>query len=126
MADRKSVLIVDDSPTMRSMVRASLRPLKGITFVEAGNGLEAIERLAIGRIDLIVLDLNMPDMHGLEVVGFVRRQPAFREIPILVLTTRSDDESREAVLTAGASLYLNKPFDPATLMEHVRRFLDVP
>jgi two-component system, chemotaxis family, chemotaxis protein CheY len=111
----KNVLVVDDSATMRRMVISSLRAIEGVVFQEAGNGLEAIEKLATGPVDLIVLDLNMPDMHGLEVVAFVRKHATFRQLPIIVLTTRGDDESRSAALAAGATQYLTKPFDPASL-----------
>src|SRR6187549_2339003 len=113
----KTVLVVDDSTTMRRMVVASLRSIPDVSFQEAANGLEAIERLAISPVDLIVLDLNMPDMHGLEVVAFVRKNATFQHVPIIVLTTRGDDESRAAALAAGASLYMNKPFEPASLAE---------
>ena len=74
------ILIVDDSPTIRRMVKASLAALSGgCEFVEAASGLEAIERLAIGPVELMVLDLNMPDMHGLEVLGFVRSHSKYRD-----------------------------------------------
>ena len=119
----KTILIVDDSSTMRRMIAASLRDLKSIRFDEAGSGLEAIERLALTPVDLIMLDLNMPDMHGREVVEFVRRHQAYRSIPIIVLTTREDDASRSAVLAAGATLYLTKPFLPNLLSAHVRELL---
>ena len=100
----KQILIVDDSPTIRRMVRASLvRFFPSDEFLEAASGLEAIERLAVGRIALIVLDLNMPDMHGLEVLQFVRSHQKYSQVPIIVLTTRGDDTSRSAALTAGAS-----------------------
>ncbi|HEX4131146.1 MAG TPA: response regulator [Pirellulales bacterium] len=125
-SNTRTVLIVDDSATMRKMVAATLRPIKNVQPIEAANGLEAIERLALMKVDLLVLDLNMPEMHGLEVVAFVRQHQAFREIPIIVLTTRSDEASTQAVLAAGASVYLNKPFDPATLAQHARRLLNVP
>src|SRR5688500_19774468 len=94
--NRKTVLVVDDSATMRRMVMVSLRGLKSVTFQEAGNGLEAIERLALGPVDLMILDLNMPDMHGMEVVQFVKGHSAYRELPIIVLTTRGDEGSRGA------------------------------
>ena len=71
-----NILIVDDSPTMRRMVMASLRSLPGVSFGEASSGLEAIERLALAPVDLMILDLNMPDMHGIEVLGFLRRHQA--------------------------------------------------
>ena len=89
-------LIVDDSPTMRRMVMASLRDVCAGGFSEAASGLEAIEQLALGPVALMVLDLNMPDMHGLEVLKFVRAQQAFRRLPVIVLTTRGDEPSRAA------------------------------
>jgi two-component system chemotaxis response regulator CheY len=120
-----NVLVVDDSATMRRMVMASLRALGNAAFHEAANGLAAIERLAILPIHLIVLDLNMPDMHGLEVIAFVRKHATFREIPIIVLTTRGDEESRNSALAAGASLYLTKPFDPSVLAASAGRLLNL-
>ena len=78
------ILIVDDSPTIRRMVRASLAPLGG-DFAEASSGLDAIEQLALNPIDLMVLDLNMPDMHGVEVLGFVRANQKFLQLPVIVL-----------------------------------------
>jgi len=119
----KKVLVVDDSATMRRMVMSSLRGIEQIEFLEAANGLEAIEKLAISLTSLVILDLNMPDMHGMEVVAFVRKHATFRDLPIIVLTTRGDDDSRAAALTAGATLYLTKPFDPAALAVSARRLL---
>ena len=110
-----NILIVDDSPTMRRMVAASLRTLPAARFGEAASGLEAIERVALGPVDLIILDLNMPDMHGLEVLDFLRRHQTYREIPVIVLTTRGDEASRTDALAAGADLYLTKPVAPQTL-----------
>ncbi|HWT44440.1 MAG TPA: response regulator, partial [Vicinamibacterales bacterium] len=81
-------LVVDDSPTIRRMVIASLRDTCAGGFSEAGSGLEAIEQLAVGPVSLLVLDLNMPDMHGLEVLRFVRRHQTLRTLPVVVLTTR--------------------------------------
>jgi len=118
------ILIVDDSPTMRRMVIASLRDLPVGGFAEAGSGLEAIEQLALGPVSLIVLDLNMPDMHGLGVLRFVRSHETFRQLPVLVLTTRGDEDSRGATLAAGASLYMTKPFAPADLAKSARALLE--
>jgi two-component system chemotaxis response regulator CheY len=117
------LLIVDDSQTIRRMVKASLTPL-AIPFIEAGSGLEAIEQLAVGDITLMVLDLNMPDMHGLEVLGFVRSHKKFHQLPVIVLTTRDDAGSREAALQAGATMYLTKPFTPQALLSEARAVLD--
>ena len=117
------ILIVDDSPTIRRMVRASLAPL-GTNFIEAASGLEAIEQLALGPIQFMVLDLNMPDMHGLEVLGFIRANQRFRQLPVIILTTRDDEESRTAAMQAGATAYLTKPFTPHGLLTAARSALD--
>lgn len=102
---------------------AALRPLGAVTFEEAQSGLEAIERLSVAPVDLVLLDLNMPDVHGLEVLRFVRAHQAFRQVPVVVLTTRGDEESREAALREGATLYLTKPFAPDALAPQVRELL---
>jgi len=119
----KRLLIVDDSRLMRDMVVACLRPLGAVTFDYAGTGLEAIERLALAGFDLVVLDLNMPDVGGLEVIEFVRSQDHLRRLPILVVTTRGDDASRSRALDAGASAFLAKPFAPPQILQEVRRLL---
>jgi two-component system chemotaxis response regulator CheY len=118
-----TILIVDDSPTIRRMVRASLQALPGLTFREAGTGLEAIETLVVAPADLIILDLNMPDMHGLDVLRFVREQTSFKTLPIVVLTTRGDEASRQAAIDAGATLFLTKPFSPTALASDVGTLL---
>lgn len=121
----KSIVIVDDSPTIRRMVRASLASIPGARFIEAGSGLEAIEQLTLAAVGLMVLDLNMPDMHGVEVLKFVRRHPAYRALPVIVLTTRGDEESRRTAMDAGATLYLTKPFLPQVLAEHATALFTV-
>lgn len=120
----KQVLVVDDSATMRRMVMASLRNLQNVNFKEASNGLEAIEQLVIAGVDLMILDLNMPDMHGLEVLKFVRSHQSYHGIPIIVLTTRGDETSREEALGAGASLYVTKPFEPRSFADQARDLLN--
>ena len=102
---------------------ASLRDVCDGGFSQAASGLEALEQLAIGPAALMILDLNMPDMHGLEVLKFVRNHPVFKRLPVIVLTTRGDDESRAAALAAGATLYLTKPFAPHVLASHARTLL---
>ena len=119
----QKILIVDDSATIRKMVRASLRGLDGAEFVDAANGLEAIEQIALGPVSLMVLDLNMPDMHGVDVLKFLRRHPSSRDVPVVVLTTRGDESSRETALAAGATQYLTKPFVPQVLLTTARELL---
>ncbi len=117
------ILIVDDSATIRKMVRASLQSLSVSEFAEASSGLEAIEQLALAQVSLIVLDLNMPDMHGIDVLRFVRGHRLHTNIPVLVLTTRGDLASRETAERAGATAYLTKPFAPQVLATKARDLL---
>ena len=117
------ILLVDDSKVMREMIAACLRPEQGIAFSHAGSGLEAIERLSLKKFDLVILDLNMPDIGGVEVVEFIRGQDRLRELPVLIVTTRGDDASRTRVLAAGANRFMVKPFAPDALLSEVRALL---
>ena len=119
----KRILVVDDSTTIRRMVISALRAVPDVDFEQAGSGLEALERLALAPVDLVVLDLNMPDVHGLEVLRFIRSHQSFKDIPVVVLTTRGDDDSRTAALAAGATKYLTKPFVPSALLPEIESLL---
>jgi two-component system, chemotaxis family, chemotaxis protein CheY len=120
-----TILVVDDSPTIRRMVRTALGSLPDVTFAEAGSGLQAIETLAVQPIQAIVLDLNMPDMHGLDVLRFLRSHQQYGDVPVMVLTTRGDETSRHAALAAGASAYMTKPFSPSVLASSVQHLLEM-
>jgi two-component system chemotaxis response regulator CheY len=119
----QTILVVDDSPTIRRMVRAALGSISGVAFAEAGSGLQAIETLAVQPVQVVVLDLNMPDMHGLDVLKFLRSHDRYRQLPVMILTTRGDDTSRGAALDAGATAYMTKPFSPAALVSSVKELL---
>jgi two-component system, chemotaxis family, chemotaxis protein CheY len=114
------ILVVDDSRVMREMVIACLRGEADVAFEQASSGLEAIEKLSLKRFDLMVLDLNMPDIGGFEVIEFVRGQDKVRSLPILVLTTRGDEGSKSKALSLGASRFLTKPFEPEQLITAIR------
>ena len=118
-----NLLVVDDSKVMRDMVVACLRPRADLTFTHASSGLEAIERLSMKTFDLVVLDLNMPDIGGFEVLEFVRSQDKLRSLPILVLTTRGDESSRARALSTGASGFMTKPFTPEGLLTEVEHLV---
>ena len=107
------------------MIIASLSTIGDLTFEQAVSGLEAIERITLSSVDLVVLDLNMPDVHGLEVLRFIRGHHALRDLPVAVLTTRGDEDSRAAALRDGATIYLTKPFVPTTLVSQLKPFLQV-
>ena len=121
-----TALVVDDSPMIRHMVRMSLEDIAGLAITEAATGLEAIEWLMVRGADLVVLDLNMPEMHGLDVLRFVRGHAAFSSLPIIVLTTRGDQDTLQSAMQAGASLFRTKPFRPESLASDVRALLALP
>ena len=116
-------LIVDDSKVMREMVIACLRALDGLAFTHAASGLEALEKLSLQSFDVVVLDLNMPDIGGYEVIEFIRGQDKLISLPILVVTTRGDEGSRARALAAGATRFLTKPFAPEALLGEVRSLI---
>ena len=117
------VLVVDDSKVIREMIIACLSGQDGLTFTQAASGLEAIEQLSLKPYRLVVLDLNMPDIGGFEVLEFVRAQDRLHELPILVVTTRGDEGSRTRALASGASSFMTKPFTPADIVAEVQRLL---
>jgi two-component system, chemotaxis family, chemotaxis protein CheY len=118
------VLVVDDSKVMRDMIAACLTPNARISVTHASTGLEAIEKLSLRTFDAVVLDLNMPDIGGLEVLEFVRSQDRLRALPIVVVTTRGDETSRTKALDAGATRFMTKPFTPDAILGEVNDVLD--
>jgi two-component system chemotaxis response regulator CheY len=117
------LLVVDDSRVMRDMIIACLRGEQGLEFVHAASGLEAIEKLSLQPYALMILDLNMPDISGYEVLEFVRQQQDLQLLPIIVVTTRGDDASRARALEAGATRFMTKPFEPEELLAETRVLL---
>ena len=117
------ILVVDDSKVMREMIVACLRALPGASFTQAASGLEAIERLSLKRVDIVLLDLNMPDIGGIEVLEFVRGQDKLRSLPIIIVTTRGDEVSRTRAMEAGASRFMTKPFTQEAIVAEVGALL---
>lgn len=101
------------------MVSSCLRVNSSLNVTHASSGLEAVERLSLKRFDVVVLDLNMPDIGGIEVLEFVRSQDKLRTLPIIIVTTRGDDASRAKALGAGATRYMTKPFTPEAILNEV-------
>ncbi len=118
------ILIVEDSPTMRSLVVSALEELGGpIRVTEAASGFEALRALPRDHYDLIVTDINMPDINGLELVSFVRRNAAYRAIPLLIISTEGSERDRLRGLELGADAYLVKPFELDALRRTARELL---
>jgi two-component system chemotaxis response regulator CheY len=120
----KNVLIVEDSRAIRSMIRVSLEEAGGFFAVEAGNGFEALKTLPTRRFDLIITDINMPDINGLELIGYVKSNPAYQDIPLIIVSTEKSEEDKKRGIGLGASGYVVKPFRKEELMAMVTKVLE--
>lgn len=122
------ILIVEDSSSMRSFVRSALETgeeqLGALEIVEASGGFEALRLLPRGPYDLVITDINMPDINGLELIQFIRGNEAHRTTPILLISTQSSERDRERGLSLGADAFVKKPFAPEELREAVRAQLE--
>ncbi len=117
------VLVVEDSSAMRSLIATIVEEIRGIEVVEAGNGFDALRILPQQRIDLIITDINMPDINGLEIIHFVKNSPNYYKIPVIIVTTERGEEDRKKGLALGASEYITKPFNPDDLRQIVVRLI---
>ncbi len=120
----KNVLIVEDSKAIRSMIRVALEEMGDFFAIEAGNGFEALKTLPTRPFDLIITDINMPDINGLELIGFVKSNPAYRNIPLIIVSTEKSEEDKKRGLALGASGYVVKPFKPQELLAAVQKALE--
>ncbi|UCG38930.1 MAG: response regulator [bacterium] len=119
----KRILVVEDSPMTRSLIVSSLEEMGDYTVIEAANGFEALRKLPEVSPDLVITDINMPDINGLEVVRFVKQSENFMHVPVIIVTTEGRDVDRERGLRLGADRYLIKPFEPDELQKFVRELL---
>lgn len=118
----KKILIVDDSATIRSLIGLVLKK-RDYSILEANDGLDAIEKLSENEVDLIIVDLNMPNMDGLEFVRTIRANYYTMDTPVIMLTTTKDENIRKEAIRAGVNLFLNKPCDPELLLFKVESLI---
>lgn len=119
----RKALVVDDQPNIRRVVRAYLETVQKCEVTEAENGVDAIKKLLESPVDLIITDLVMPEMTGLELLGYVRRHESFRHIPVIMLTSQGDETDRRKALALGVNDYLVKPFAPLSMKPVVEKYL---
>lgn len=124
MQGLNNVLIVDDSPTMRMLIVFALSKYVGCSVEQASNGLEALEIIERRKPDMVVADINMPEMNGLELIAKVRETHPKASLPIIVITTEGSDDDIRRGFQAGATEYLVKPFQPHKLHAIVDRLLE--
>jgi two-component system chemotaxis response regulator CheY len=114
------ILIVEDSPTMRALLTSALEELEPpVKLTEATSGFEALRILPHESFDLIITDINMPDINGLELVSFVKSNDAYRSVPLMIVSTEGSARDREKGVSLGADAYIVKPFEPESLREAV-------
>ncbi|TMC49127.1 MAG: response regulator transcription factor [Chloroflexi bacterium] len=118
-SDKKLILVVDDEPRMTKFVRMNLE-LEGYRVAEASNGLEALQKVKNDLPDLVILDVNMPELDGFETLRLIRQSGA---VPVIMLTVKADEEDRIKGLELGADDYVTKPFSPRELASRVKAVL---
>ena len=119
----KKVLVIDDSATTRSMISTSIEEIDDFEAVEASNGFEALKMLPAMSFDLIITDINMPEINGLEIVSFVKNHPVYQSIPLIIVSTEQAEEDRKKGIELGAKEYITKPFDPEELKKVVLKVM---
>ena len=119
-----NVLVVDDSNAVRKFISYLLKSkYPDCQVVEAETGLRALEALPKAKYDLLVIDINMPEMNGLELIRFVRLNPVYKNVPIVIVTTEGGAEDRKKGLSIGANAYLVKPLKPPAFFEAISQIL---
>ena len=117
------ILIVEDSTMTRSLIRSVVEGIDDVDTYEAASGFAALKMLPERKYDLIITDINMPDINGLELLGFVKSDNKYSDTPILIISTENSAEDRDRGMRAGASAYLSKPFEPEELLSTIKGLL---
>jgi len=119
----KRILIADDSVATRALVAAALAELENIQVERVSTGIEALKVLSTTQIDLVLTDIHMPEINGLELVRFIKSDERLRFIPVIVISTEASEDDRQRALSQGADDYLPKPFTAAQLQHTISRHL---
>jgi two-component system chemotaxis response regulator CheY len=119
----RKVLVVEDSPAMRGLICSIVDEIEDCEVIEASNGFEALRRLPRDTFALIITDINMPDINGLELLSFVRKGANTVTTPVLIVTSEGSEKDRDRGMALGANAYLTKPFAPEELAATVRKLL---
>lgn len=117
------ILVVDDEPYMIRLLQHHIERA-GYRMIKATNGREALDRIREDKPGLVLMDVMMPEINGLEVLAEIRNEPATRDLPVIIMTANAQRFTREEAETAGVSAFLTKPFSPTQLMAEVRRQLE--
>ena len=118
-------LIVEDSPMMRQLLVFALSRIKNLSVMEADDGVDALKKLAQGRFDIIIADINMPIMDGLKLVKRIRSDSVHKDVPIMIVTTEGAEEDRQRALALGANRYITKPIQAPQVISEVKKLLNI-
>ncbi len=118
----KKILIVDDSESVRMIARIALRE-QGYEVVEAGNGVEALQQLDAERVNLVISDVNMPEMDGIALLKQIKASARHKFMPIIMLTTEAGQDKKDEGRAAGAKAWITKPFQPNVLIAAVSKLM---
>lgn len=117
------ILVVEDSPLMRQLITVSLKRFQGADIVEAEDGVVGLKKLKSETFDLVILDINMPIMNGLKLIGHIRSDDTLKALPIMVVTTEGVEEDKARALELGADVYLTKPVDGRDILATAKKLL---
>ena len=120
-----SCLIVEDSPMMRQLLVFALARIKRLHVTEAEDGVDGLRKLAQGKYDLIITDINMPIMDGLKLVKRIRSDEAHKDVPIIIITTEGSQEDRQRAMALGATAYITKPIQAPQVIAKVKELLTI-
>jgi len=123
---RMNALVVEDSPPMRKMIVFALSRIRELSVIEADDGVDALRRIASTRFDIIITDINMPILDGLKLVRRLRADDAYKDVPIIIITTEGAEEDRQRALALGANAYITKPIQAPQVIALVRETLGLP
>ncbi len=121
----KAALIVEDSNTTRSLIKSVIEEVGDINAFEAATGFEALKALPRQPFDLIIVDINMPDINGFELLDFVKNNDQYKSIPVVIVSTESSEDDKKKGMALGAAAYLTKPFKLEELQGIVRKALSL-
>ena len=125
MSAEYTCLVVEDSPMMRQLLVFALSRMKQLKVTEADDGVDGLRKLATGKFDIILTDINMPIMDGLKLVKRVRTDAVHKDVPIVVITTESAEEDRQRALSLGANAYITKPIQAPQVIAKVKELLGI-
>ena len=121
----RSILIVEDSTTTRALIRAIIEEMGDFYTIEASSGFDALKLLPTQDFDLVITDINMPDINGLELINFMKNDPKYKDLPLIIVTTERSEEDKKRGMALGAVAYITKPFKADELQEIIKQVMDI-